>query len=181
MNEIIFLLYFTFVSKVNVIKWFYILIFSEILLLKYIFCLFKKPLNIKWFQIFRKVPKGTNGGVSFVGLLCSFGGGLAVGVAYYVGVVLGSAQLQLRDSPNQLYIILLGGAGGLIGSLIDSLLGATVQVNLVLFRHERNFYEKMTFFWKNFELSGKSLRKFLGRFEIFTKLSVNFFKYFDIS
>jgi uncharacterized membrane protein len=61
-----------------------------------------------------------------VGLLCSFGGGLAVGVAYYIGVIFGSAQLQ--DSSNQIYIILLGGAGGLIGSLIDSLLGATVQV-----------------------------------------------------
>ena len=78
-------------------------------------------------MFFRRVPKGTNGGVSFVGLLVSFGGGLAVGLGYYLGVIIGGSA-QLDDAPNQLFLILLGGAAGLIGSLIDSLLGATVQV-----------------------------------------------------
>ena len=61
------------------------------------------------------------------GLLCSFGGGLAVGVAYYAGVIFASA-VPLSRSPDQIYLIALGGAGGLIGSVIDSILGATVQV-----------------------------------------------------
>jgi uncharacterized membrane protein len=34
------------------------------------------------------VPKGTNGGVTLVGLLASFLGGLAVGLAYYISLKL---------------------------------------------------------------------------------------------
>ena len=61
--------------------------------------------------------------------MCSFGGGLAVGVAYYLGVILAS-PVPLSKSPDQIYLIALGGVGGLMGSVIDSILGATVQVKL---------------------------------------------------
>lgn len=33
---------------------------------------------------FKRVPKGTNGGISFLGTLASFYGGLLVGLAYYL-------------------------------------------------------------------------------------------------
>jgi len=92
-------------------------------LLKYLFANF-------YSDYFSKVPKGTNGGVSFAGLLVSFGGGLAVGLGYYLGVIIGGSA-HLDNAPNQLFLILLGGVAGLIGSLIDSMLGATVQVRIV--------------------------------------------------
>ena len=52
----------------------------------------------------RNVPKGTNGGVSLVGLIASFSGGLAVGVAFYLGII---ANIGMT-APNQAYVILVG-------------------------------------------------------------------------
>ena len=52
----------------------------------------------------RKVPKGTNGGVSLVGLIASFSGGLAVGVAFYLGIITNIGM----TAPNQAYVILVG-------------------------------------------------------------------------
>jgi len=76
---------------------------------------------------FEKVPKGTNGGVTLVGLVFSLLGGLVTGVAYWAGVIMSSPTEDLAMAPNQLVVILVGGAGGLLGSLIDSLIGATLQ------------------------------------------------------
>jgi len=76
---------------------------------------------------FHKVPRGTNGGVTPVGLLSSFIGGLVIGVAYYVGVIMSAASMDMEIAPNQLKIILVGGLGGLIGSALDSLIGASLQ------------------------------------------------------
>jgi len=76
---------------------------------------------------FKPVPRGTNGGVSVAGLLSSFVGGLVIGVAFYTGVVLSCSGADLGQARPQLMIIILGGAGGLLGSLIDSLLGASLQ------------------------------------------------------
>lgn len=76
---------------------------------------------------FRKVPKGTNGGVSLAGLLASVLGGLIVGVTYYLTLLFSLNQRLLYKSPPQWPIVLQGIWGGLVGSLIDSLLGATVQ------------------------------------------------------
>ena len=66
-----------------------------------------------------------------IGLLCSICGGLVVGLAFYIGVTLASAQPEV--SSNQMYLVALGGAAGLIGSIIDSILGATLQVNSLRF------------------------------------------------
>ncbi len=75
----------------------------------------------------RKVPRGTNGGVSPAGVVVSLLGGMAVGAGYYMGVAVTASRISLDRSPNQLYAILLGGLAGLLGSLLDSLLGATIQ------------------------------------------------------
>ena len=68
--------------------------------------------------------QGTNGGVTFVGLLSSFVGGLVIGVAYFAGVSMAAASADLTLAPNQMMVILVGGLGGLLGSIIDSILGA---------------------------------------------------------
>lgn len=78
----------------------------------------------------RRVPRGTNGAVSAAGLVFSLAGGLAIGAAYFAGVALASPPLAPGGAAlwrTQLPVVLLGGIAGLMGSLIDSLLGATLQ------------------------------------------------------
>ena len=86
----------------------------------------------------RTVPKGTNGGVTLIGTLCSIAGGLAVGLAYWITatvVILLSGDSSHSNStsgttisPFSLYpYAIIGAFAGLLGSLVDSLLGATIQ------------------------------------------------------
>jgi len=75
----------------------------------------------------RRVPRGTNGGVSMAGLAVSLLGGLVVGVGYVIGVLVAASGDDLSHAPCQWKIVLLGGLGGLVGSLIDSIIGATLQ------------------------------------------------------
>lgn len=75
----------------------------------------------------RRVPRGTNGGVTLVGTLCSVAGGLVVGGAYFIGLLLFVGFGSTSDALTQASVVLLGGVAGLWGSLVDSLLGATVQ------------------------------------------------------
>jgi len=73
---------------------------------------------------FRQVPRGTNGGVTIIGLVCSLAGGLLVGISYYIALLLFSIS---KSCTPQWMVIVIGGFSGLAGSLIDSILGATVQ------------------------------------------------------
>lgn len=67
------------------------------------------------------VPPGTNGGITFTGLFYSALGGLMIGVStIVVDSISGISSAKLA-------IILFSTCCGLIGSLIDSILGATVQ------------------------------------------------------
>ncbi|CAO3598439.1 unnamed protein product [Absidia cylindrospora] len=72
-----------------------------------------------------RVPPGTNGGVSLLGLAASLGGGLSVGLAGALSLLLDS-----RCHGFAWDIVVLGALAGLGGSLIDSVLGATIQETL---------------------------------------------------
>ncbi|KAI8886455.1 hypothetical protein K501DRAFT_244156 [Backusella circina FSU 941] len=85
-------------------------------------------LNNEWpilITRFKKVPPGTNGGVSGLGLAASLAGGLFVGL-------IGALSLYLEQPCHGVAyeLVILGGVAGLGGSLIDSLLGATLQESL---------------------------------------------------
>jgi len=70
---------------------------------------------------------GTNGGISAIGLMVSLLGGLAVGFANYAMLIYTIDADMLARSPAQWPIIVAGGFAGLVGSLVDSILGATLQ------------------------------------------------------
>ena len=74
---------------------------------------------------FKKVPRGTNGGISIIGSLASILGGTFVGLSFYVGIILGSSKIAFIESPSQYQfdVIFIGSLAGFMGSLIDSLLG----------------------------------------------------------
>lgn len=72
-----------------------------------------------------KVPVGTNGGVTIVGLIASLLGGTFVGLTYFLTQLICVNDLDL--SAPQWPVIAFGGMAGLLGSLLDSYLGATMQ------------------------------------------------------
>ncbi|KZT60511.1 hypothetical protein CALCODRAFT_106752 [Calocera cornea HHB12733] len=74
----------------------------------------------------RPVPPGTNGGVSLPGTLASLLGGAAMGVIYACGLALESPAAA-RAWPELAKVVAWGTTAGLVGSMLDSLLGATLQ------------------------------------------------------
>lgn len=76
---------------------------------------------------FRRVPRGTNGGVSMIGLIVSALGGLIIGLTYYVTTLVYLDRDTLPMHPSQLPVIWVATLAGLFGSIIDSLIGATFQ------------------------------------------------------
>ncbi|KAJ1397054.1 integral membrane protein DUF92-domain-containing protein [Ochromonadaceae sp. CCMP2298] len=69
----------------------------------------------------REVPRGTNGGMSGVGTLASAAGGLFIGCVFFAGAAL------VPSSSAQYPVLVYSLLCGLLGSLVDSLLGASVQ------------------------------------------------------
>jgi uncharacterized protein (TIGR00297 family) len=71
----------------------------------------------------KPIPRGTSGGVSPLGLVASTGGALFIGLWFAVGyvVVHGWNEVELMA------MVAAITGGGFLGSLLDSVLGATVQ------------------------------------------------------
>ncbi|KAF9978579.1 Transmembrane protein 19 [Actinomortierella ambigua] len=122
----------------------------------------------------KTVPPGTNGGVSFIGLMASLAGGVTIGAmaalsvlvqlwreasvdllgligAFLDGQTNTSATLswqrfaQAIDARILIGLVVAGAGAGLFGSLLDSLLGATVQKSnysskrkVITYRKERD-------------------------------------------
>jgi uncharacterized protein (TIGR00297 family) len=75
----------------------------------------------------QRVPVGTSGGVTALGTIAAFGGGLFIGLLAlplgWVDAIWGSGPLNR----GYLWLVPIGILGGLGGSTFDSLLGATAQ------------------------------------------------------
>jgi uncharacterized protein (TIGR00297 family) len=75
----------------------------------------------------QEVPPGASGGVTTLGYWASLAGALLIGTVATALVQVGSLLSGNGWRPEAISIPLLAVAGGLVGSVFDSLLGATVQ------------------------------------------------------
>jgi len=76
---------------------------------------------------FKPVPPGTNGGVSMTGTIASLAGGVIMGSTLASSLLIENAGCR-SDWINTIFpLVAWGAVAGVIGSLIDSLMGATIQ------------------------------------------------------
>ncbi|EOY30905.1 Integral membrane protein-like isoform 3 [Theobroma cacao] len=75
---------------------------------------------------FKTVRRGTNGGVTKTGLLAALAAGSVIGLTFVL-VGFFTTTCSTGMAMKQLLVIPLSAVAGLLGSIIDSLLGATLQ------------------------------------------------------
>ena len=74
----------------------------------------------------KPVPMGTNGGVTAVGVACSIAGGAVIGFSHFLTLLVFWREGDFSWLSG-VELVWIGAASGLIGSLVDSVLGATLQ------------------------------------------------------
>lgn len=110
---------------------------------------------------FKKVPRGTNGGVSTWGLFVSLLGGLFIGFFHFLSTLFFVDSDALANASVQYPVIIFGGIAGLYGSIVDSLLGATCQ------------YSGQTEDGFIVENPSEAVKKISGTFKLLNNHSVN--------
>lgn len=73
------------------------------------------------------VPRGTNGGVSVLGTAAAAAGGTLIGLVFVVAGLFSTTNCQGHVWQSQWLALPLGTLCGLLGSVLDSFLGATAQ------------------------------------------------------
>ena len=77
---------------------------------------------------FRPVPVGTNGGITMMGVVSSVAGGSLIGLTHFLSLLIfWREEFHGAGWGKQLDLMWVGAASGFIGSLIDSIFGATLQ------------------------------------------------------
>ncbi|MCR4335305.1 MAG: DUF92 domain-containing protein [archaeon] len=89
---------------------------------------------------FKKVEKGTDGGITFLGIVSGIAAAVLIGIIYYFTI-----------NPNKAIIIVIA---GIIGTLIDSILGATLERKGTLNNTQVNFLASASGAITAFLLSG---------------------------
>ncbi|KAH7908689.1 integral membrane protein DUF92-domain-containing protein [Hygrophoropsis aurantiaca] len=75
----------------------------------------------------KPVPPGTNGGMSLGGTLASLAGGLVMGLTLGVGLLAENSACRREGAHILVKLVVWGTVAGGLGSLLDSLMGATIQ------------------------------------------------------
>lgn len=73
------------------------------------------------------VEPGTSGGVTMVGMAASVGGGVFIGGVLWSGLTVSHLLAVPPDPPRFVWLVPTALIGGVVGSLADSVLGATLQ------------------------------------------------------
>lgn len=83
------------------------------------------PRNI--LKPWKKVVPGTSGGISVLGTLASLLGAMEISCLYFLFLILFNTSLIQNNLIHVMFIVILTTLLGFTGSLIDSVLGATIQ------------------------------------------------------
>ncbi|MFD2671102.1 DUF92 domain-containing protein [Marinicrinis sediminis] len=76
----------------------------------------------------KRVPRGTSGGISMLGTLAAAAGALLIGISFILLQQLTEKESLFEwDAASIVILLFIAACSGLVGAMVDSMLGATVQ------------------------------------------------------